>query len=156
VAVAGNGDAYSFNGSTWSSAVGADVGSSLNGVSCPTSTFCAAVDVTGGGTTFNGKTWSQQEQINLPASGPGDLYGVSCPHPSFCVAVGEQGDGQTFDGTTWSKPAAINNLTLDGVSCPSSRFCVAIQGEGHNVIGYGAGSTVLVCGRRSDAGTLAA
>lgn len=144
MAVAGNGYAYSYNGSKWSSAVGADVGSSLNGVSCPTEKFCAAVDVTGAGTTFNGNTWSQVRPVNLPVNGPGDLYGVSCPHPSFCVAVGQDGDGQSFDASAWSKPAAIDNLTLDGVSCPDPAFCVAVQGEGHNVTGYGPGSTVLV------------
>src|SRR5664280_2530649 len=58
-------------------------------VSCPTATFCAAVDSQGAALTFNGTTWTPPITIG------NDYYGgwasVSCPSASFCMAVGDEG-----------------------------------------------------------------
>ncbi len=47
VAVDDNGDALTYDGSTWSAPTGIDGGHALTSVSCPTANFCAAVDSAG-------------------------------------------------------------------------------------------------------------
>jgi hypothetical protein len=124
-------------------------------VSCPASSFCAAVTVLGGAVTFNGSTWSikgrawSTRHIVEPAKLVGQatgfgfpsIAGVSCPSSSFCVAVSAIGDASTFNGKSWSGPNSVdpNSVTtgngsgLTAVSCPSSTFCVAVDGGGDAV-----------------------
>jgi hypothetical protein len=126
------------------------------GVSCPTSSFCAAVTVLGGAVTFNGSTWSikgkawSTRHVLEPARLVGQATGfgfpsiadVSCPSSTFCVAVSAVGDASTFNGRSWSSPNPIdsesvttgNGSGLTAVSCSSSTFCVAVDGSGDAVI----------------------
>jgi len=66
--------------------------SSLNSVSCPTSTACTAV---GGALAerWNGSRWSGQPLPGIsPPSPVVDLNGVSCPSATTCIAVGSVSD----------------------------------------------------------------
>ena len=61
--------------------------SGLTGVSCPTATFCRAVDSIGRVFGFNGTRWSSGTLID-----PGHaLTSVSCPTVTYCVAVDRNG-----------------------------------------------------------------
>ncbi|MDA8069033.1 MAG: hypothetical protein M0T77_10560 [Actinomycetota bacterium] len=74
VSVAGS-DAVSYNGSSWSSTVGIDPsGGSLESVSCPTQSFCAAADDLGNVLTYNGSGWSSPTEIDPH----GATVSVSC------------------------------------------------------------------------------
>ena len=55
----------------------------LDSVSCPTASFCAAVDESGYALTYDGSSWSKPVSIE-PSGAPG---AVSCPTASFCAAV---------------------------------------------------------------------
>ena len=95
VSVAGS-DAVSYNGSRWSSPVSIDpAGGSLESVSCPTQSFCVAVDYLGNALTYNGSGWSSPAKIDSS----GVLASVSCA-PSTgtysCVAVDDQGYALTY------------------------------------------------------------
>ena len=59
----------------------------LTGVSCPTTSFCAAVDAEGNAVVDDDSTWSV---INVDPASP--LYAVSCTSASFCVAVDKAGN----------------------------------------------------------------
>ena len=61
--------------------------SGLTGVSCPTPTFCRAVDSIGRVFGFNGTTWSKGTLIDNGHA----LSSVSCPSVSYCVAVDRSG-----------------------------------------------------------------
>jgi hypothetical protein len=114
-------------------------------VSCPSASFCAAVDYGPNVVTFNGTSWSKPSAID-----PGThLQAVSCASASFCVAIDRKGNALTFNGSTWSAPvnADPNGLTMgEGgiswpvVSCPASDFCAAVDGADGNVVTFN-GST---------------
>ncbi len=64
-----------------------DAGFSLNSVSCPSATFCAAVDNAGGILSWDGNSWGYAAD----GDGDNDLSSVSCPSASFCAAVDSSG-----------------------------------------------------------------
>jgi len=122
---------------TWSPAVhpepaGQPAGySGINSVSCPTPSFCAAVDVGGNAILWNGSTWSKP----TPASPNGTLNSVSCSSPAFCVALSSQ-EAVNFDGHTWSAPVAVGPAPTGPtggqyeVSCVSTTFCASVNTAG--------------------------
>jgi hypothetical protein len=127
-------------------------GATLNAVSCPSASFCAAagyyLDASGGEDplllTGSGKSWTVA-QAPLPADAVSPAYAslsaVSCASASFCTAVGHYADmsgGQdalllTWSGGSWTgtraplpaDSASPAGASLYAVSCPSASFCVA-------------------------------
>jgi hypothetical protein len=133
------GNALTFNGSSWSAPAKIDgTAYGLTSVSCPSASFCVAVDHGGNALTFNGSSWSAPTSID----GTGNvLTAVSCPSASFCVAVDLDfsawaahllgyGYVVTFNGSSWSAPARIGVGGLESVSCPSASFCGAVNDDG--------------------------
>jgi hypothetical protein len=61
----------------------------LSSVSCPTRTFCVAVDLDGDAFAYNGKAWSSGANIDPlnQTSNPDGLGSVSCTTTTFCAAV---------------------------------------------------------------------
>ena len=57
-------------------------------MSCPTATFCRAVDSIGRVFGWNGTTWSTGTLIDNGHA----LTSVSCPSTSYCVAVDRSGN----------------------------------------------------------------
>jgi RHS repeat-associated protein len=112
----------------WAPPANVDAARALKGVSCPSSSFCAAVDGSGFAQTFNGSSWSTATDID----GTNALAAVSCPSSSFCVAVDGKGHAQTYNGTSWSTAATVDSTrALKAVSCPSASFCAAVDGTGY-------------------------
>lgn len=136
----------------------------LNGVSCSSPSFCAAVGLyvsTGGALrslaeVWDGRAWSISPSQNEGSGNSGiDLAGVSCASPRSCVAVGDYEGGSdgtrtvvaSFSGTAWSLeqspdpgPASLDD-SLGGVSCLTARSCVAVgdaaataAGSGHPLV----------------------
>ncbi len=68
---------------TWSVPRSIDPNGNFASVSCPSSSFCVAVDSSGDVSTYNGVSWSSPKVID-PS---GVLVSVSCPTVRFCVAV---------------------------------------------------------------------
>ena len=122
------GTSVTFDGSAWSTPVATDA--NLSDVSCPSASFCAAVNSdTGDVVTFDGTAWSAP--TNIDSTG---LLSVSCPSASFCAAVDYDGNAVTFDGSAWSDPTPIDQgRYLRSVSCPSASFCAAVDDTGNVV-----------------------
>jgi hypothetical protein len=157
-AVGHNGGADTYNGGGWTN--GSYNGSgwtydglidttggvnSLNSVSCPSASFCVAVDGNGNVFYWNGSSWSGPNTIDLNGQG---LSSVSCPSPSFCVAVDGTGNALMYNGSAWSyKSIDPYGQGLTAVSCASSSFCMALDTVG-NAVEYGPvaplGSAALV------------
>ena len=100
-------------------------GGSLKSISCPTETFCRAVDLSGNMVQFDGTGWSRPKEINSTGYG---LSGVSCPSVSFCVAVDWDGSAVVFDGVGWGTPVHVDDSGggFVAVSCTSATFCLAV------------------------------
>ena len=101
-------------------------------VSCPTATFCVAVDESGNNAlTWNGTSWSRPVTID-PGGYRVELTSVSCPTTSFCAAVDTLGRALTWNGHAWSAPQGIDprGAGMESVSCPTSGYCVAVDGNG--------------------------
>jgi serine/threonine protein kinase len=134
------GDAYGhvwlFNGTSWSAPAVIDTHGpvprgdqafpdSLLAISCPTTSFCAAVDASGYVMTFDGTSWSAPQEV-----APSILGDVSCPTTAFCVAVDATGDVVTYSGSAWTKQN-IDTTSLQSVACSSSSFCLAGDSNGN-------------------------
>ena len=136
VAVDLNGNALTYNGTSWSAPTPVDsAGGGFSSVSCVTAQFCAAVDYNGNALTYNGTTWSSPVLIDQTVSA---LVSVSCATTNFCVAIDANGNAFTYDGAfnpdgfNWSAPSSFDarNTPL-AVSCPAANFCMAIDYHGN-------------------------
>jgi hypothetical protein len=85
------GEAATYDGSSWSAPVKIDSSAGLSSVSCPSASFCAAVDFRGNALTYNGSSWSAP--VHIAGS---SLRSVSCPSASFCAAVDDSGEAFTY------------------------------------------------------------
>jgi hypothetical protein len=119
----------------------------LSGVSCVSTTFCAAVGNDQDGAaildTFNGSAWQAGSLSGLSSGDVAQFDSVSCPAATFCAATGVRVDGvtgvpdalaTTWDGSSWTvqttdSPGVTYN-ELDGVSCPTPTDCVAVGVNG--------------------------
>ena len=79
-------------------------GNGLTAISCPTATFCVAVDGRGAARTDHDGTWSGASSIETSLG----LTSVSCPTTTFCVALDDLGRAATYDGHAWSAPVDID------------------------------------------------
>jgi serine/threonine protein kinase len=77
----------------WSSPQSADPSGALNSSSCPSASFCVAVDENGNALTYNGTSWSQPQLVDRS----GGFTSVSCTSATFLVAV--DGRGNALIGT---------------------------------------------------------
>jgi hypothetical protein len=118
----------------------------LRGISCPTTSWCAAAGYYSDGHLFeqpmvevwNGTAWAVQPFAPPAGITSGILNGVSCSSPGMCMAVGTY-DVQSgaalpltlrWNGSKWSTVAApaleSSEEVLQGVSCPSPSACEAV------------------------------
>jgi hypothetical protein len=137
------------SGLTWSTVASPNQGTStnyLNGVACPSSTFCEAVGVAAAPgliETWNGTSWSIPP-LPTPDGSP-YLEGIACTAVSACTAVGFYINAsssqvpliESWNGATWSispspSPSGAQDAVLLGVSCITSSYCTAV---GHSFNG---------------------
>ena len=88
-------------GQAWTPGTAVDERESLDAVSCPTATFCVAVDTGGSVVQWNGSAWTSPHQV-VPAASDYQGIGtsVSCPTAQFCMVVNADGDYATYTGNT--------------------------------------------------------
>jgi RHS repeat-associated protein len=112
----------------WGPPTTVDSTRSVHGVSCPTTSFCAAVDTSGYATVYNGTSWSTPSDID----GSHALEAVSCTSSSFCKAVDNDGEVASYNGTSWSVASAVDSTrTINAISCPTTTFCAAVDNSGY-------------------------
>ena len=109
----------------------------LLSISCPTTTFCAAVDVGGYEFTYSGGNWSSGQPI---AKNNNALMSVACSSTAFCVAVDSGGYEYTYSKGAWTSGQQIDsnntgdmsypNNALTSVSCATNTFCMAVDHGG--------------------------
>jgi hypothetical protein len=106
----------------------------LVSVSCPSVSFCAAVDYAGNVVTSSNPAGGARAWRLLHIT-DSFLTGVSCPAASLCVAVGTGGQvvasrDPTGGPGTWRASQLTGVSGLSAVSCPSVSLCVAVGGAG--------------------------
>jgi hypothetical protein len=143
MAVIASGYESRYDGTRWSQPARlSSPGAEPSSVSCPTASFCMAVDAHDSSAfLFNGSTWSPAPRVNDPAqSTQSGLASVSCSSPAFCVAIDNGSNAFTFNGTSWSPATDIDpGNELSTVSCPSPSFCAAVD-YGPNVVTFNGAS----------------
>jgi len=143
MAVDADGQALTYDGTSWSPPSDVNATTSLESVSCPTTNFCTAVGFDGSVVSYNGSMWGSPQDID----GTNVLTSVSCPSTNFCAAVDDQGDVLLFDSAdypTWSDPDDIDGSNyLTSVYCRSVDFCMAVDAQG-NAYDYSDGEWTLV------------
>ncbi|HTX08876.1 MAG TPA: hypothetical protein VME22_09710 [Solirubrobacteraceae bacterium] len=140
VAVNGEGEASTYNGSSWSAPAPADTvvshgitkPAALTSVSCASASFCVATDPYGNAltSTDGGSTWTKQ--LTDAPSGTSVAVSISCPTSSFCMAVDSQGNAIQFNDGTWTSSSVDPNRDLDWVSCTTTggTLCMALDTAG--------------------------
>jgi hypothetical protein len=107
-AIDGLGDAYFFNGTSWSTAVNA--WGAAEYVVCKSRQFCLAVG--GGVSQWNGETWTQPTDIDPGAT----MTDVACVSVSNCVAVDNRGRVIRFDAGHWSVVRQVTRVGFVGIA----------------------------------------
>ena len=120
----------------------------LNGVSCVSRTFCAAVGAEGNSALpakgnaplamiWTGTRWRRTSVPKLKGWQQAALYGVSCRSGRYCVAVGSYNGvtgshpmAETWNGKAWQaialpRPVTGVSLGAGAVSCTAVGRCVA-------------------------------
>jgi hypothetical protein len=135
---------YTYNGSSWSalhqlnsSVTEATVGFA---VSCPTTSFCLAVDGNFNWYTYNGSTWSAAQVIDSSTLEGIVIGEVSCASATFCeAAFGQQ--TVTYNGSSWSAPIKVpvgsegsssSTPSIEALSCASSTLCAGVGTTSNN------------------------
>lgn len=128
------GNAVSWNGTAWSgpqrilALPPGQVTPMQTAVSCPATSFCAAVDQDGAMAIEDDGTWSSGPAPGIAATA------ISCASATFCAAVGGP-EAAIYLAGTWSAPAQLpssGGIPLQSVSCaPGTSFCMATDYEGN-------------------------
>ena len=143
-----------WNGTVWTIVAsppnGSGVSDFLRGVSCASTSMCAAVGRTNSAAPsvnlamrWNGVAWSKDAVPNANASFGNVLIGVSCFGPTSCVAGGWvntiDSSGTTFvsqvvnwNGTTWAlgtvpnPPSTTPGDQINALACVPGALCVGV------------------------------
>jgi hypothetical protein len=142
------GNLIRYNGTSWAAPVPVftQAEGGVAGVSCVGPTFCMAVDLQGGYSTYSHGAWSRPRELLQGGSGLVSLggYGVSCPTTEFCLVENTtelstptaevQATGVWRSGT-WTflpTPAAMTTGTSSSpISCASTTLCAFVDGAGN-------------------------
>ena len=122
----------------------------IAGVSCPTASFCVAIDENGNAYTYGtygSAPFLMDAHVDSNVNGNGNVMtGLSCASSTFCVAIDDVGYAVVYNGTSWGSPTLIdgsgggtNPTSLLSVSCPTSSFC-AVGDQYGSAILYQAGN----------------
>ena len=129
MAVSASGNVFTYNGSSWSGPDPADMGHDLVSVSCPSTSFCMAVDSSGQAAEHSDGLWGLQP-LGVAAAA------VSCPAAGSCLAVAGSGATASYANGLWTHvPAAAPGARITNLSCPAVGSCVA-TGQDNNVLFY--------------------
>ena len=132
-AIGQTGDAWQYNGASWTGGTVIDaVPNPANGpttISCADPGFCVVGDGMSQATELVGTQWTSPRLIDPTGEG---VLSVSCPTRAFCLAVTQTGQAVAWNGVRWSTPVTLTGQALVSASCPEAGFCIAV-GNGASV-----------------------
>jgi hypothetical protein len=132
VVINGRNQMFRHTRSGWSSGVTVSpLESALTDVSCPSTSWCMAVDLAGNTFQGAGSQWTSPKEVD----GDRPFSAVSCASIHVCVAVDVDGYAVIYRSGVWSAPQRIDgNRRASGlvdVDCPTTSRCVAVDLTGH-------------------------
>jgi hypothetical protein len=130
-----SGGAYTLSGQTLSSRTQVATTSVANPngfdtISCPSQTFCMAIDELGNTFKYSDGMWSAITPALGALTQTTSSLQVSCTSESFCIAALPGAGDENFyvwTGASWGTAVLLENTgaTITGLSCTSTTFCVA-------------------------------
>lgn len=126
-----DGNALTYNGSTWSppTAIGPSV---VYGVSCG-GTVCAAVDGSPTVYLYRHGSWTTA----VPSTNSTDLQSTQCLSATFCVAVAKYTSSvYVYNGSSWHASSDPKMDPYGGLilSCATPTFCLGDDSNGHPAV----------------------
>jgi hypothetical protein len=124
-------------------------------VSCPSSSFCVALDkfsyvyTTRNPTAGAAATWQRHSPIDHEA-----VQAISCPTANLCVAVDQLGRAITSTNPTAGTDASWHQTLVDtarqlmDVSCASESLCVAVDQAGYAITSMNPGAAHAIWRRK--------
>ena len=111
-------------------------GAQFNGIACPSSTQCTAVNQVGVEYTFNPTPSPLPKPFRSVLTSNADpLQGIACLAANQCIAGDQNGNTQTFDPTAGKSTLKTKSIDasneLFGMSCANVTFCATIDGDGN-------------------------
>lgn len=111
----------------------------LNGVSCPSTSLCVAVDSQGLALVSTDPTATSPAWTTSTIESGFKLTGISCASTALCVAVDASGNAvvstdPTATSPSWTTYSIDGSHELDAVTCPSTALCVAADDDGRVLI----------------------
>ncbi len=123
-------------GGGWTTAKAAIDEEPITGVSCPSGSFCAAVDAAGDLLTSATPSGPWGSPVNI--AGATALNAVSCAGESLCVAGAA--DGRLIAGPKSIVDELASGSPIAGISCASASTCAAVGESGNAMASADAGS----------------
>jgi hypothetical protein len=116
----------------FSAPVSVGSGNTLNGVACPSTTFCIAVGARGQAVTSANPAGGSGAWDAADIDRTSKLTAVSCAGASVCVATDNKGQVVSRAGgsSAWKAVMIDAGRKLTGISCPAPKLCVAIDNGG--------------------------
>ena len=140
VAVSANGYATVHADGKWSTPVEIDLSaathqSTLNGVSCGSTSRCIAWDnLAENEFFFNGSKWTIDQSLDPNGGG---FQAVSCPAWYQCTAIDYISDALTDSYGFWSASRPVDPFaTVQALDCPTTSFCLAGDAAGFAITDY--------------------
>jgi hypothetical protein len=114
----------------WSQPSVIDDNAGVQAISCPTMTFCMAIDSAGKAISYQDGSWSGPISTGLGWYDPR----ISCPSAQFCTAISANATGGfavTYTNGAWQSPVTLSATAgVNGIACPASNACWAVGNNG--------------------------
>ena len=111
--------------------------SPITGISCPSASFCAAVDEQGNALVSTNPGAASPTWKSTDIGDIGALVAISCPDASLCVAADMSGNAIVSTNPAAASPTwtatHIDGAPLSAISCVSTALCVAVDRSGFTV-----------------------
>ena len=108
--------------------------SNPTGISCPTTTFCAAVDAKLDLATSTQPTGRWHLRPLGQGSPPSSPPAISCPTSQLCAIVSGTTVLTSANMSSWKRVRVNAPTPLTKISCPSAAMCVAIDQSGDAIV----------------------
>jgi hypothetical protein len=123
-----------WDGGSWTQPSTLGLSAGFSGISCPTASFCAAVDSVGQLVRWDGRRWLAPVQIEPRSSSPTALppapTSIACTTASFCVAVDSAGAYIEARASTRRRERIAGASPLRVISCLDDSLCFALDSKG--------------------------
>jgi hypothetical protein len=119
------------SGSSWTMPETLGLSHPLVSVSCPTESFCVAIDAGGHAVRWNGSRWLRPVRLGNARDSASPRFGaVTCATPTRCLVVTGGRRLFVWTGSRWVAAAVPGQHAIVAASCSSPRSCILGDRDG--------------------------